>query len=195
MTPVMSVVSTPKSIQSHPNPSSYLSYTKKNKAFHCHSNMATWHPHPILPSSHPMDPMDPMAEVERGHAEQAVGIHDRIRAVNGASGTPEERVLWRVVWGMKWALWVALGWVYPEKMGCNTVIHRNIGRSSGHDGLLRLLKPDMGRKMWGYHEGNDVKLWCWVMKYEESIIIYWINWGSCHQTCGDIIWGVLGHES
>jgi hypothetical protein len=44
--------------------------------------------------------------------------------VNGASGTPEERVLWRVVWGMKWALWVALGWVYPEKMGCNTVIHR-----------------------------------------------------------------------
>ena len=159
----------------------------------------TWLHGTPIPSSHPPIPWIPWIPWRRWNEdtpEQAVGIHDRIRAVNGASGTPEERVLWRVVWGMKWALWVALGWVYPEKMGCNTVIHRKYRKD--HPDMMDcwgFLKPDMGRKMWGYHEGNDVKLWCWVMKYEESIIIYWINWGSCHQTCGDIIWGVLGHES
>lgn len=58
--------------------------------------------------------MDPMARWNEDTPEQAVGIHDRIRAVNGASGTPEERQCCGArVNG------VALGWVYPEKMGCN----------------------------------------------------------------------------
>ena len=64
-----------------------------------------------------MDPMDPRWNEDT--PEQAVGIHDRIRAVNGASGTPEERfcVVARLLWGMKWALWGGFGVGLSRKNG------------------------------------------------------------------------------
>ena len=191
MTQVMSLISTPKPIQTHPNPSKSHGCTTKKPFQHGKGQPHPGHP-PILPSkAHPIR-IPWLRRWNEDTPEQAVGIHDRIRAVNGASGTPEERQCCgaRVVGDDMGFIWVALGWVYPEKMGCNPP-----KIEEDHPDMmdfLGFLKPDMGRKMWGYHQGNGVKLWCWVMKYEESIIIYW---GSCHQTCGDIIWGVLGHES